>query len=475
MLVLVAAIGITTVLVSWLFVSYRQRMEFLKGSIENDLFDAVQHVFLKELQGGAANGMGKTSEAVDSGLIDSIKVKFPDLAADKIGLLIHEIKKQEQKNFRGFRPYDNKNQEKSQKDRDPKRLLPPPFIRGMPISEQSLAEIKDAFDKRLKDRNLDFTYKFSVGDPGPREFPKVRLATFFQQGAILLRPLMIDPDQNKFILVKVEHSWKFFLFAMSWQLIISLLILTILLGSFVYLFLTIFRQNKLNIIRKSLIHSMSHELRTPVTTAKVALEAMEDFVAPNNHELRSSYNAMAREDLQHLSDMLDKVLEIANLEGKSHTPLDIRPINLHEFLSPIVEHFKLLHKNDDLIISLHTEAGTFIVLADAHHLKNVFNNLLDNAVKYGASEINITIKLRPNDKMVQVEVQDNGIGIPPEYYTEVFEPFFRVSGGNLYEVKGFGLGLSYVKQIMNKHKGLIKVKSADGHGCTFILTIPKAN
>ncbi len=475
MLVLVAAIGITTVLVSWLFVSYRQRMEFLKGSIENDLFDAVQHVFLKDLQGGAANGMGKTSEAVDSGLIDSIKVKFPDLAADKIGLLIHEIKKQEQKHFRGFRPDDNKNQEKSQKDRDPKRLLPPPFIRGMHINEQSVAEIKDAFDKRLKERNLDFNYKFTVGNPRPREFPKVRLSTFFQQDAMQLRPLMIDPDQDKFILVKVEHSWRFFIFAMSWQLIISLLILTILLGSFVYLFLTIFRQNRLNIIRKSLIHSMSHELRTPVTTAKVALEAMEDFVAPNDYELRRSYNAMAREDLQHLSDMLEKVLDIANLDGKNHAPLDIGPIDLHKFLAHIVEHFSLLHKNDSLSLRLYANTGSFTALADAHHLKNIFTNLLDNAVKYGASEINLTLKELSNSKMVQIMVQDNGIGIPPEYHSEIFETFFRVPGGDLYEVKGFGLGLSYVKQIMNKHKGSIKVKSAEGQGCTFILTIPQAN
>ena len=368
-LVLIAAIGIATVLVSWLFASYRQRMEFLKGSIENDLFDSAQDIFLNDLQQESGRATGNRFHTLEPGLIDSIKLKFPDLSSDKIESVVHEFRRQEQKRFQPLPPVSTNNKDGNVRTHDPRRLFPPPFIRGMSISDQQVGEIKANFDARLRERNLGIRYQFTIGNPDPSAVLRVQPGKFSQQDGMLLRPLMIDPSHNKFILVKVEHSWKFFVYAMSWQLIVSLLILTTLLGSFVYLFLTIFRQNKLDIIRKSLIHSMSHELRTPVTTAKVALEAIEDFVDPDDLELRRSYNAMAREDLQHLSDMLDKVLDIANLDNKNQTPLDLRPIDLHQLLAHTIEHFNLLHKYDDLSINLLTGSETALLLADAHHLK----------------------------------------------------------------------------------------------------------
>lgn len=438
-------------------------MELLKGSVENDMFDAIQHVFYKDLQNIKPTFSRVGMKREMSELMDSLRVKDPGISSETVKLILEELGEQEERGIEKHRPKESFNHG---------RLLTPPIMRNLNFDDRRISEIREEFDKRLKVKKLAIEYDFSIGAPNPRFIPGSHSDAVFHEDGMQLRPFMISPEQNKFIIVKLKHSWKFFMYSMSWQLIVSLFILVSMMGSFVYLFLTIFRQNKLNVIRKSLMHSMSHELRTPVTTARVALEAMEDFVAPDDHALRRRYNEMAREDLDHLSTMLDRVLDIVNLDGKNHNPLDLSPIDVRSFLTGHIEHFKLLHRIDVMEIELESEDQEFVIMADKLHLKNVFNNLLENSIKYGANKIKIEIKKGSFSKNVEIIFHDNGIGIPSEYHSEVFETFFRVPRGDLYEVKGFGLGLSYVKQIVNRHKGVVKIKSEVGEGSSFILSFP---
>lgn len=247
----------------------------------------------------------------------------------------------------------------------------------------------------------------------------------------------------------------------------ALLLLTV--GCFIYMLRTILQQKKLSEVKNDFINNMTHELKTPIATVSAAVEAMQNFNALNDTKKTQSYLAISRQELQRLSDLVEKVLHIA-AEEKENFELNYETTDINDLVSSIVANHRLkAAKNVDFSYTVLSDP---LVVADRTHLANAINNLVDNAIKYSGDPAVVHIQIAKEAQHLKVTVKDNGIGIPYSYQESIFEKFFRVPNGNLHNVKGFGLGLSYVKKIAEMHGGAVRVKSLPEKGSEFTLEIP---
>lgn len=279
-----------------------------------------------------------------------------------------------------------------------------------------------------------------------------------------------NPLSEIFVQASFESPMRQILGQMTWTLLSSALLLMLTVLCFLYMLRTILRQKKLSEVRNDFINNMTHELKTPIATVSAAVEAMQNFNALNDRQKTDQYLHISQQELQRLSDLVEKVLHIAT-EEKEDLELFREPVDFNELIRSIIANHRL--KANKKVDFTYTMLADPIVNVDKTHLSNALNNLVDNAIKYSRDPAEITIRVSRQQDRLQVSVSDNGIGIPHNYQDSIFEKFFRVPTGNLHNVKGFGLGLSYVKKIIEKHGGNIRVKSEPEKGSEFLLEIPE--
>lgn len=278
-------------------------------------------------------------------------------------------------------------------------------------------------------------------------------------------------DANRFLLIDFPDR-DAYLFKAYWLLIASSVFFVILLIlSFALAIHIIFRQKRLSDMKTDFINNMTHELKTPIATISLASEMLRDNTIGSAENSRRKYANIIQEENKRLADHVEKVLQIARLE-KGEIELSIEETDIHELLKGILDAFSLQVESRGGVLRSALEASEPVVNIDRMHMKNVINNLLDNALKYNDKVPEIAVKTSDADGGVMVEVSDNGIGMTREEQKRIFEKFYRVSTGNLHDVKGFGLGLSYVKSIVDKHGGKIFVNSKLKYGSTFKIFIP---
>jgi len=257
---------------------------------------------------------------------------------------------------------------------------------------------------------------------------------------------------------------------MSGLLAGSVALLGLTTGCFVLMLNTILRQKKLADVKNDFINNMTHELKTPLTTVSAAVEALQNFGALDDPRKAETYLQIAGNELQRVSDLVEKVLNIA-VEERQDLAIKLEPVHPAELVQELVSHYQLkaskpVHFTVDI-------ASTDSVLMDRMHVRNVINNLIDNAIKYsGEQKITIDIRGSHDETGWWLSVQDNGIGIPKNYQHNIFDQFFRVPTGNLHPVKGFGLGLYYVRQVIERHGGQVAMRSAPNGGSEFSLWLP---
>ncbi len=266
----------------------------------------------------------------------------------------------------------------------------------------------------------------------------------------------------------------FFLLKKMWlEIFMSLLLLTVITASFYYMLNSLKEQNRLVTIKNDLISNITHELRTPIFTVSAALEALESFNGLDNPERTKEYLTISKNELNRLSILVEKVLKTSLFEQ------DALKINYEVFpIAPLLQtisnslQLQLEQENAQLEISF--QEASLLVRADKIHLTNVIYNLIDNALKYKAarpSQIQIEVFNTPTQ--TNIVVSDNGIGIPEAYLNQIFDKFFRVPKGNQHNVKGYGLGLNYVSNIIQQHHGTVTVRSQEGEGSQFTISLPK--
>ncbi|MDR0893927.1 MAG: HAMP domain-containing histidine kinase [Prevotellaceae bacterium] len=260
---------------------------------------------------------------------------------------------------------------------------------------------------------------------------------------------------------------------MSGILLTSLVILIIIGVTFALLIRTIMQQKTLDELKTDFTHNITHELKTPIAVAYAANDALLNFNLAENKPQRDNYLRICQAQLQRLSGLVEQILSMS-MEQRKTFKLQPETLSLREVLPPLIEQHKL-KAGKPVEIMLTVVPDHLSIVADRTHLGNILSNLIDNAIKYSPERADITINCRrATDGTVSISIADCGIGIPADKLPHIFDKFYRVPTGNVHDVKGYGLGLYYVKTMVEKHGWSIMVKSEAGRGSQFSILIGKS-
>ncbi|WP_170137656.1 sensor histidine kinase [Chitinophaga dinghuensis] len=333
-----------------------------------------------------------------------------------------------------------------------------------------LARVDSAFKSELNSRQITTRYKL---DTFHMNFSGLERGSFKDSIRRRMpnrtRKVPVKEGSNLFVQATFESPLQFVIQKMLWTLIASLILMILTVLSFVYMLRTILKQKRLSEVKNDFINNMTHELKTPIATVSAAVEALQHFNALNDPEKTQRYLNTSKQELQRLSDLVEKVLHIAT-EEKEEIELFREETDLNEIIDNILSNHQL--KSNSLQLRYDNNLKRETVYIDKSHIANAINNLVDNAIKYSGEKPYVHIQVSDEKGMLKIRVKDNGIGIPRSYQESIFDKFFRVPTGNLHKVKGFGLGLSYVRKIVELHGGTIMVHSEPDKGSEFIITIP---
>jgi two-component system phosphate regulon sensor histidine kinase PhoR len=271
--------------------------------------------------------------------------------------------------------------------------------------------------------------------------------------------------------LQVQDPNRQIILQMQWILLASLVIISMTIGAYLYMLSTIFQQKKLAELRNDFVNNMTHELKTPIATVALAVEALRSFGVADNPIRREEYLDMCSAETRRLSLIVDKVLTFAALE-KSEINFHVELVDLNFLIEEVVATVALQLRELGATINLKLPNKGLELDLDTEHFSAVLYNLIDNSLKYAVRNIVIEISVQSGDNAVELIFSDNGIGIPALYQDKVFDAFFRVPQGNLHNVKGFGLGLSYVAEIIKKHKGNIRLESKENEFSCFTIHLP---
>ncbi|MFI5172088.1 MAG: sensor histidine kinase [Chitinophagales bacterium] len=252
----------------------------------------------------------------------------------------------------------------------------------------------------------------------------------------------------------------------------SIIALTIVMVFFGYSLDVIYRQKRLSEFQKNFINNLAHEFKTPISTIGISAEVLNEPEIIEEPERLKNYATIIKNENTRLTGQVSKILELAKLEN-DELILNYEKFHLNEQIREILHSFQVRIDETGGKVIAELNAKNDLVEADAVHLQNVINTLLDNALKYNNKVPEITVITGRDDTGIFISISDNGIGIPKEYHRKIFEKFFRVPTGNIHNVKGYGLGLNYVKMIAKAHKWRLRVDSELNKGSIFTLIIPQ--
>ncbi len=360
------------------------------------------------------------------------------------------------------------------------------------FSERPLVErinldfLKKTLKQELANRGIDIDYDYGILSKKKKSFviindhyavednqPKVTLTGYdnlstsdyyislFTKEMPSPGLLMIHfPNRNSFV-------WQ----SLFLNLVGSLFLAAIILFCFGYTIQVIFRQKKLSEMKTDFINNMTHEFKTPIATISLAADSISSPLLAGQPEKVQRFANIIRQENKRMNSQVEKVLQMAQIDKRDFS-LKLTEVNLHDVIARAVENISLQVEKKNGVVHTELEATNPIVEADLTHVSNIVNNLLDNANKYSPEKPEISVLTCNVPNGVEVMIRDKGIGMTKEVKKHIFDKFYRVHTGDLHDVKGFGLGLSYVKAMITAHKGQIDVKSELGKGSSFILTFP---
>ena len=323
--------------------------------------------------------------------------------------------------------------------------------------------------KELNSRGITIPYQHGVKNGSSMIFSSfsVNYSPNLLKNAykVLLFPNDLQP-QNHFLYVYFPDT-KGFILRNMWTVFFSSILLIMMVGGVFYSSVnTMLKQKKLANIKNDFINNMTHEFKTPISTISLAVEVMKDNEVKKDSSKMSRYLNIIQDENRRLGTQVEKVLQMALLD-KGEVELRLDAVDIHETIEQVLTNLSVQIEQKNGIVKLDLAAENPIIEADEVHLTNIIYNLLDNANKYSPENPAITIRTENVGNSLKISVLDKGIGMTKEQITRIFERFYRVPTGNLHDVKGFGLGLSYVKKMVESHSGQIFVESKLGEGSKF--------
>jgi two-component system phosphate regulon sensor histidine kinase PhoR len=276
-------------------------------------------------------------------------------------------------------------------------------------------------------------------------------------------------------IVVIIPNYKKLVFKQSyWDLVGAIVFTLFIMFAFFLTLFTMINQRKLSEIKSDFINNMTHEFKTPLATISLAVDALNNEKVLNDRDRSQYFRSIIKDENKRMNKHVETILQAAALEKQEFT-LNKKRLHGNTLVQNALDNFELVLKEKNGKQKLILNAKQDFIEADEQHFSNLLNNLIDNAIKYSKDEPDITITTQNNSKYFITRIEDKGIGMSRESVKRIFEKFYRAHTGNLHNVKGFGLGMSYVKTIIDAHKGRIKVESTVGKGSTFIVEMPLSN
>jgi two-component system, OmpR family, phosphate regulon sensor histidine kinase PhoR len=332
-----------------------------------------------------------------------------------------------------------------------------------------IVELDSAFQKRLKEQNLDIPFAINKLEGKGLAEARERMDGKEKEPAFNEVPLGFrNPVTYR---LTIQGKTTFILNRIAIPILFSVFLVAFTVLSFSLLYRNLLRQNRLADIKNEFMSNITHELKTPIATVSVAIEALRSFNANLDPQRTKEYLDISANELQRLSLLVDKVLKLSMFE-KKEIDLQYEPLDMKELVHEVTSSLRLQLEKFHAQLNVTNEGDTRLE-GDRLHLVSVIFNLLDNAIKYSADAPKIDVQIIEDNSRVNLVIKDSGIGIPEEYKAKIFEKFFRVPTGNLHNAKGYGLGLSYVAHVINRHEGTIDVESIPGDGSKFVISLPK--
>ena len=354
------------------------------------------------------------------------------------------------------------------------------LFKERPINERVEPHYMDSLlRKELAEKHISLDYSFGIGPADPKnakDWIYASNAAIKRQPVQFMAALFPNDLHNsgQFLHVHFPDSVGFIWQTMGVNLLGSAVLLFIMIGCFYIALMTIIRQKKLATIKNDFINNMTHEFKTPISTISLATQLIQEDSSVIDNGTIQRYLGIIKDENVRLGQQVERVLQTAQME-REEIILKKKNIDIHELIQQVIDMNQpmLMAKQGSLTTDFLAEPSK--IFLDEVHMSNVLNNLIDNAMKYSTEQPIIHVESYSDSSNLHLLISDQGIGMQKDVLGQVFEPFYRVPTGNVHNVKGFGLGLSYVKKIVEAHGGHVFVTSQLGKGSTFEITIPYGN
>jgi len=350
--------------------------------------------------------------------------------------------------------------------------------------DEIYAIIRNSMDKHFLE-NISFEFAVSDNSLTGDQVQSENFFNFFIDSthntnvAIPLEPTMGSSlsalNKEEFLVVIVPHQDTIIFKEIFWFLLGAILFTIIITTAFFLTIRALLKQKKLSEIKSDFINNMTHEFKTPLATISLAVDALKNEKVIADSEKSNYFTRIIKEENKRMNKQVETILQAALLD-KQEIQLNLKKISTHDIIKQTINTMALALEEKNAQIELALDATNDMIMADEVHFVNLINNLLDNSVKYSKEAEKLVIKISTSTigHRVCIKIEDNGIGMSKETLSRIFEKFYRAHTGNIHNVKGFGLGLSYVKTMVDAHKGTIKAESLLGKGSCLTICIPMA-
>ncbi|HPH23986.1 MAG TPA: HAMP domain-containing sensor histidine kinase [Chitinophagaceae bacterium] len=359
------------------------------------------------------------------------------------------------------------------------KILRPVSIEDKFTKQEIFAKLKHAFDaEELKHMKFEFAITNSEGDYEMQStnYEKEFYDTIANKRIVnfILPESGSDFDgiaQAEQMIVIVPNFKDQVWHSLQWIIVGAAFFMLIIFAAFFVTLKSLFNQKKLSEIKSDFINNMTHEFKTPLATISLAVDALRNEKVIGNAEKMNYFSGMIKEENKRMNKHVETILQAALME-KQELQLNLTSIAVNKMLQNVINAYELQLQEKNAKVEVDFLAKKDEVMADEIHFKNLLSNLIDNAIKYSKENLHLKFTTYNNNKNVFIKIEDNGIGMDKESVKRIFEKFYRAHTGNVHNVKGFGLGMSYVKTVIDAHKGRIRVESTLGKGSCFTVELP---
>jgi two-component system, OmpR family, phosphate regulon sensor histidine kinase PhoR len=342
---------------------------------------------------------------------------------------------------------------------------------GKAFEEKDIKDVKFEFAISSNSNlyNLEMQSKNFITESQDEEHNKTKVIAIVPESGSAMEGL--TPYEHLILIVPdfKTQVWE----SLKWSIVISVFFTLVIIAAFFVTVRTLLRQKKLSEIKSDFINNMTHEFKTPLATISLAVDAIRNEKVQNDTVKMQYFSSIIKEENKRMNKHVETILQAALLD-KQELKLDMKKVSATALVQSALNNHQLQIQDKNGRVELNFNAKDDTIIADEAHFTNMLSNLVDNAIKYSKENLLIRVTTYNHGHHVVIKIEDNGIGMSKETVKRVFEKFYRAHTGNIHNVKGFGLGMSYVKTVVDVHKGKIKADSTLGKGSCFTVEVPLA-